>query len=89
MDGSSKFQGLYKGRKINHRSQRNRLRLSDIESELEDNNSFKPDTGYVSYVEIVKPKQRRRSQPGEFGETRRKNQEGVRRFRGRSNGHDD
>lgn len=85
MDRGGKFQGLYKGRRISYSSQRNKLRLSHIEQDMENENPFSEDEGYLDYVEASKSKQRRRPQSSEPGEARRKNQEGIRRFRRRAN----
>ena len=89
MDGTRKFPSVYKGRILDRGSQRNRIRLSEIEFDMESENNYKDDSGYISYVQVGKPKQGRRTQPEESGKTRRKNQEGVRRFRPRSQSDDD
>ena len=85
MDGSRKLQRVYQESNIDSGTQRDQLRLSDIEQTLEDLDNNVPGAGYTGYVKTIKSDKRQGAQPWEPSKSSRKNQEGVRRFRWRLN----
>jgi len=85
MDKRTRLQSIHSESEVSSSTQRDMLRLSSAEQDLEDFDQAEPSAGYTGYVKTIKPKQRRGTQSGEVGKAGRKNQEGVRRFRGRPN----
>ena len=84
MDKRKRVETIYSESGTADWSQWDQLRLSTVEQALGDEDNFEPDERYSHNVEVIKPKQGRRTQPKELGYTRRKNQEGIRRFRPRA-----
>ena len=85
MDKRKRLETIYSESGTADWAQWDQLRLPDIEQVLGDEDNFETDERYAHHVEVIKPKQGRRTQPKEPGYTRRKNQEGIRRFRSRDN----
>ncbi len=58
MERSKQPHGLFKGRFVDSRSQRSRLRLPSIEEVLEDRDSYEPVVRYVDSKSAVRAEQR-------------------------------
>lgn len=73
MESSRQPRGVFKGRYIDNRAQRDKLRFSDIEQALEYEDSLEPSVRYVDSLKVVRSIDRERTQLRRLGtETRQK-----------------
>jgi len=67
MERSREPRGVFKGRYIDNRTERDKLRFSDIEQALEYEDSFEPSVRYVDSLKVVKSLNRERAQLRRMG----------------------
>lgn len=67
MESSKQPRGVYKGRYVDSRPQRNKLRFSDVEQALEYEDSLEPSVRYVDSIKAARAEQRARTQPRRMG----------------------
>lgn len=67
MESSKQPRGVYKGRYVDSRPQRNKLRFSDVEQALEYEDSLEPSVRYVDSIKALRAEQRTRTQPRRMG----------------------
>lgn len=76
MERSREPRGVFKGRYIDNRSARHKLRFSDIEQALEYEDSLEPSVRYTDSVKVVKSLNRERAQLRRLGREDEDTQEG-------------
>lgn len=67
MESSRQPRGVFKGRYVDSRSQRDRLRFSDTQSALEYEDSLEPSVRYVDSVKTARSINRERAQLRRMG----------------------
>lgn len=67
MESSRQPRGVFKGRYVDNRSQRDKLRFSDIEQALEYEDSLEPSVRYVDSVKTARSLNRERAQLRRLG----------------------
>lgn len=75
MESSRQPRGVFKGRYVDNRSQRDKLRFSDIEQALEYEDSLEPSVRYVDSLKVVRSLDRERTQLRRLGDTTRQEQD--------------
>ena len=71
MESSRQPRGVFKGRYVDNRSERNRLRFPDIESALDYEDSLEPSVRYTDSLKTARSLDRERAQLRRMGnETR-------------------
>ena len=68
MERSREPRGVFKGRYIDNRSERDKLRFPDIESALEYEDSLEPSVRYTDSLKVVKSLNRERTQLRRLGQ---------------------
>ena len=68
MESSRQPRGVFKGRYIDNRSERNRLRFSDIESALGYEDSLEPSVRYTDSLKTARSLSRERAQLRRMGQ---------------------
>lgn len=67
MESSRQPRGVFKGRYVDNRSERNRLRFPDIESALDYEDSLEPSVRYTDSLKTARSLDRERSQLRRMG----------------------
>lgn len=67
MERSKEPRGVFKGRYVDNRTERNRLRFPDTQSALEYEDSFEPSVRYVDSIKAVRSLNRERAQLRRLG----------------------
>ena len=67
MESSRQPRGVFKGRYVDNRSERNRLRFSDIESALGYEDSLEPSVRYTDSLKTARSLDRERAQLRRMG----------------------
>ena len=67
MERSREPRGVFKGRYIDNRTERDKLRFPDTQSALEYEDSFEPSVRYVDSLKVVKSLNRERAQLRSLG----------------------
>ena len=75
MESSRQPRGVFKGRYVDNRSQRDKLRFSDIEQALEYEDSLEPSVRYVDSLKVVRSLNRERTQLRRLGDKTRQEQD--------------
>lgn len=75
MESSRQPRGVFKGRYVDNRSQRDKLRFSDIEQALEYEDSLEPSVRYVDSLKVVRSLDRERTQLRRLGDKTRQEQD--------------
>lgn len=75
MESSRQPRGVFKGRYVDNRSQRDKLRFSDIEQALEYEDSLEPSVRYVDSLKVVRSLDRERTQLRRLGDKIRQEQD--------------
>lgn len=75
MESSRQPRGVFKGRYVDNRSQRDKLRFSDIEQALEYEDSLEPSVRYVDSLKVVRSLDRERAQLRRLGDKTRQKQD--------------
>ena len=75
MERSKEPRGVFKGRYVDNRSQRDKLRFSDIEQALEYEDSLEPSVRYVDSLKVVRSLDRERTQLRRLGGKTRQEQD--------------
>ena len=68
MERSREPRGVFKGRYIDNRTERDKLRFPDIESALEYEDSLEPSVRYTDSLKVVKSLNRERTQLRRLGQ---------------------
>lgn len=75
MERSKEPRGVFKGRYVDSRSQRDKLRFSDIEQALDYEDSLEPSVRYVDSVKTARSLNRERAQLRRLGTETRQEQD--------------
>ena len=67
MESSRQPRGVFKGRYVDNRSQRDKLRFSDTQQALEYEDSLEPSVRYVDSLKVVRSLDRERTQSRRLG----------------------
>ena len=67
MESSRQPRGVFKGRYLDNRTERNKLRFSDTQQALEYEDSLEPSVRYVDSLKVVRSLNRERSQLRRLG----------------------
>ena len=75
MESSRQPRGVFKGRYVDNRSQRDKLRFPDTQSALEYEDSLEPSVRYVDSLKVVRSLDRERTQLRRLGDKTRQEQD--------------
>ena len=75
MESSRQPRGVFKGRYVDNRSQRDKLRFSDTQQALEYEDSLEPSVRYVDSLKVVRSLDRERTQLRRLGDKTRQEQD--------------
>ena len=75
MESSRQPRGVFKGRYVDNRSQRDKLRFPDTQSALEYEDSLEPSVRYVDSLKVVRSLDRERTQLRRLGDKTRSEQD--------------
>ena len=67
MESSRQPRGVFKGRYLDNRTERNKLRFSDTQQALEYEDSLEPSVRYVDSLKVVRSLDRERTQLRRMG----------------------
>ena len=67
MESSKRPSGIFKGRYVDNRPQRNLLRFSSVEQMLEDEDNAETGIRYVASKQTIRADKGERAQPGRMG----------------------
>ena len=75
MESSRQPRGVFKGRYLDNRTERNKLRFSDTQQALEYEDSLEPSVRYVDSLKVVRSLDRERTQLRRLGDKTRQEQD--------------